>query len=332
MSIDVDGILEEIGADFVVSKLDDPETLARVDTWISTGNLVLDKITRGGFPVRRITEIYGENSSAKTLLATEAVISTQEMGGLAVYADIEVALGVERMMEIGVDGSQLIYFAPNGIDEVLRGMDAFIDAKNAKLGKDAILTFVWDSVAALVTQDELEEKSYEKQDYPRAAIYLSAAMRKIKHRIAENNVCLILVNQTRQKLGQMMSGGVSTYGGSAIGFYSSLRFEMQNIRRIQDSSKNVVGRETKATVVKSRLSPPWRSAVLPVYFDEGGVDEAGTVFNTLLAEGMLEHTKGSSWYALYVNEEPVKFQRANFAGVFDAHYDYIGGLLDDHYG
>lgn len=310
----------------VISKLSDPSTLSRVNTKVPTRNLALDSIMGGGWPVRRIIEVYGDNSTGKTYLGTDACISTQEMGGLAVYADIEVALGYDRMVDLGVDPDNLIYAAPDTIDDVMKLLDKTIEAKNKYYGHDAVLTFVFDSVAALATQDELEADGYEERQYPNAARYLSGSMRKLKHVVAENNVLLFLINQTRQKLGVLFGDGATTYGGNAIKFYSSVRVELENIGKLKEG-KQVIGVNTKATIVKNRFAPPYRSVVLPMYYEDG-IDEAEAVLNLL--KDLELAVVGGAWYTCPLTDgAELKFQRKDFADLFDKHFDDFADLLED---
>src|SRR3954451_8289694 len=46
----------------------------------STGSFILDRETGGGYPLGKIVEIYGENSSGKTTLALHAVRECQKLG------------------------------------------------------------------------------------------------------------------------------------------------------------------------------------------------------------------------------------------------------------
>src|SRR6266536_2729192 len=47
---------------------------------LSTGSLILDREIGGGYPLGKIIEIYGENSSGKTTLALHAVRECQKLG------------------------------------------------------------------------------------------------------------------------------------------------------------------------------------------------------------------------------------------------------------
>lgn len=307
---------------FFITLLADPETLARVEQWVSTRCLPLDKVMGGGFPVRRISEIYGDNSTGKTLLATYAVMSTQEMGGMAVYADAEVAVGVERMIELGVNPKRLIYSDVNTVDDVFELLKRAIAKKNEILGKDGLLTFVWDSVAAIATKDELESTP-ETKDYPRAAAAISKALRWAPRMIAENNVCAIFINQTREKLGQLFGDGVSTYGGQAIKFYSSIRLELENRAKLKAGAE-IIGVNTLCTTVKNRLHPPFQRVMLPVYYDHG-ISEPYAVLEYLKDRGII--SVSGAWYSMKLLDDELKFQRKTFPKTFEERFEQFEDLI-----
>jgi recombination protein RecA len=77
----IEGITKEYGEGIITtlgeSKFKDQPSL-------STGSLILDRETGGGYPFGKIVEIYGENSSGKTTLALHAVRECQKLGKIAV--------------------------------------------------------------------------------------------------------------------------------------------------------------------------------------------------------------------------------------------------------
>ena len=325
-----------------VMRMSSEKVLAKVPGYISSGFLALDALLGGGYPVRRIVEVYGENSSGKSMLATYAAIEADKQDALVVYADVEVALGIDRMEKLGFPFDRCLYAAPNSLEETFTLFERMVQEKTEKFGVDKVLFFVIDSVAALVTADELEtDKSgnnYETRNYPTAARNISGAMRKLKNLVAANNVCLFLVNQTRQKLGVMFGDGVTTYGGEAIKFYSSVRVELQNTGKLSEGTgrnKDILGINTRFTTVKHRLTAPYQSIVLPIYYDDRALDGDELLFNLLKDNGYLG--QAGSWYTLNLGteEEPdeVKFMAKEFAEkVVLPRWDDLREFIEDMWG
>lgn len=312
---------------FVVKTLADPETLCRVDTWISTQCLPLDFALGGkGLPVRRIVEAYGDNSTGKSLIATAVCVETQRIGALAGYADCEVAQHPPRMQTLGVDPAKLLYDNPHTVDEVFELLDEWIKYRDDKYGRATPLTFVWDSLAAIATMAELErseKEGVEAKNYPDVPRALSVAYRQNAHKIAECNVLFFITNQTRQKLGMFVSDGVATTGGEATKFYASVRIELQSRAKIKDGNR-IIGSNVQATVVKNRLAAPFKSVLLPMYY-AFGLDEGEGTLNLLKDYGLVE--VDGAWY--HFKGEESKFQKRQWADIFIERVDYITQLLEN---
>ena len=81
---------------------------------VPTGSLSLDIATGiGGYPLGRIVEIYGPESSGKTTLAIHAVAEAQKMGMKAAYIDAENAFDREYATNLGVDVNKLYFAQPD---------------------------------------------------------------------------------------------------------------------------------------------------------------------------------------------------------------------------
>ena len=117
---------------------------------VSTGSLTLDlALGIGGIPRGRIVEIYGPESSGKTTVALHVVAETQKMGGEAAYIDVENALDPVYAKALGVDIDSLLVSQPSSGEQAL-------DIAEALIRSGAIDVVVVDSVAALVTQQEID--------------------------------------------------------------------------------------------------------------------------------------------------------------------------------
>ena len=108
-----------------------PSTMAHVPS----GTIVVDNLIGGsksqdgkgqvcpGYPRRKITEIYGPESSGKTTLALAAVAQVQRAGGTVLYLDFEHALHHGYAKQIGVKFDKtFILVAPETLEDGLKSM------------------------------------------------------------------------------------------------------------------------------------------------------------------------------------------------------------------
>lgn len=175
-----------------------------VKRWIPTGSRQLDYIIAnrkgGGYPEGRIIEIQGPQANGKSHLAIEASRATQRMGGIVVYIDAENATSLDNLNSLGLDvGKRFVYVQETCMEKIFSVIEnVIIKARNMK--SDLPILVIWDSVAASSPKAELEG-DYEQNTIGLAARVLSKGFRKITHLIGDKNVCLLLINQQRMKIG-----------------------------------------------------------------------------------------------------------------------------------
>ena len=157
---------------------------------IPTGNLLIDRaLGVGGFPRGRIVEVYGPESSGKTTLTLTAIAQAQKKGGLAAFIDVEHALDPNYARKLGVNLDDLLISQPNSGEEALQICEALVRS-------NAIDVIVVDSVAALVTKQELDGEIGDSFVGLQARL-MSQAMRKLTGAIAKSKTCVIFINQIR---------------------------------------------------------------------------------------------------------------------------------------
>jgi recombination protein RecA len=117
---------------------------------IPSSSVVLDRaLGIGGYPVGRIVEIYGPESSGKTTLALHAIASVQAAGGIAAFIDAEHALDPQYAKNLGVQLDTLLISQPDNGEQALEIADTLARSGGVDL-------LVVDSVAALVPKAEIE--------------------------------------------------------------------------------------------------------------------------------------------------------------------------------
>ena len=81
---------------------------------ISSGSIALDiALGVGGYPIGRIVEIYGPESTGKTTFALHAIAEVQKNGGYVAFIDAEHALDPKYAKALGVDVDNLILSQPD---------------------------------------------------------------------------------------------------------------------------------------------------------------------------------------------------------------------------
>ena len=278
--------------------LSDPDLVADIKKWVPTGcdmlDLAISNRPNAGWPVGRIIEITGLEASGKSLLAAYALKSTQQQGGLAIYIDTEAATSREYLQAIGIDIEKMVYIPLEALEDIFDSIEATI-AKVRKANKDVLVTIVVDSIMGATTKKELEGEHGKDGYATEKAIVLSKAMRKITNMLARQNICLILTNQLRVRMGVSFGDPYGTSGGKAVAFHSSVRIRLKSLGQIKmklNGVDQVIGIKTRAIVQKNRLGPPLKSVDYDIYF-ESGIDNYGSWLETLKTYKLA--TSGQYW-------------------------------------
>lgn len=309
--------------------LSDKSVLSRVNEFVSTGCPPLDLIIGGGIPVGRPIEIYGDTSTGKSLLAAHILAETQAVGGIAVLFDTETATDEGVMEAVGIDNDALIYAVPETIEEVYSELINVISIKR-EVDPKALLTVVWDSVASTYSEEEFDNvtKKGLGKGYPVHAMLISQMCRLIRAEIPKQRMAFVFINQAKTKLGVMFGDDVTTFGGKAIGFHSSVRLEMKHVRKYKGSKDGPIrGIVVRVIVAKNKIAPPFGQCEFPIIFGIG-IDEPGSVFEWLRKRKLIK-SAGGFW--MFGDDEEDKFRKAEFADIYWDNKDIILGIMDDEY-
>jgi len=257
---------------------------------ISTGSIGLDvALGRGGFAMGRIYEVYGSPSSGKTTLTMSLMAQAQLRGLKCLYVDAEHSADPKLFEAMGVNLDEVEYLRAYTGDDNLDALEIIVKSNAADIA-------VVDSVAALIPAAE-SEAEIGKEFMGLHARLMSKAMRRLSQVAEQTNTLLVFINQTRYKIGAM-GDPTTTTGGEALSFYSTGRILVAGgeykSSRIVDPDGVIVGHQTKFTVKKNKLAPPFREAIIPLIYGVGYDSkwECLTVAENL---GILD--KSGSWYS-----------------------------------
>ncbi|MGH8729186.1 MAG: recombinase RecA [Burkholderiales bacterium] len=253
---------------------------------VSTGSLGLDMaLGVGGFPRGRVVEIYGPESSGKTTLALSALAEMQKQGGTAAFVDAEHALDPQYAQKLGVKISELLISQPDNGEQALEITDMLVRS-------GSIDVVVIDSVAALTPRAEIEGEMGEPQMGLQARL-MSQALRKLTANIKRSNTLVIFINQIRMKIGIMFGNPETTTGGNALKFYASVRIDIRRTGSIKKGDE-IIGNETRAKVVKNKVSPPFKQADFDILYGQG-ISREGEIIELGVNHKLIE--KSGAWYS-----------------------------------
>ena len=290
--------------------------------FVPTGSYALNWVVAGdmkkGIPIGAITQIRGPSSTAKTVVLVSILVQAQKMGYHTCIQDSENALSPSFAEVLGLDIENIIYAAPETIEDAFDNMEKTINAIRT-VDPDTPIVIGYDSIAVSPAREEFKSENFEQSNMIGAlrAKITGSCLRRINVTLRRKKVALIIVNQLRDKVG-ILYGNPETLaaGGKSLEYYIAVDLRTSSNKStdlIRDDNKEVIGITGNIENKKNKVSLPYRKCEFRLFFNKG-VDPYFGVVPILEAEGLIK-CPSSGWYEI----DGLKFRKSQFEEhLFDA--------------
>lgn len=238
-----------------------------------------------GWTMGRVVELYGYESSGKSLISMMTIAEAQKKGYECAYIDIENSFDKDFAAKLGVDASKLLITTETGAEKVFDVACTMLqEFPNIKV-------IVFDSVAGLIPKVE-QEKSLEEQQMASVARVMSKGMRKLIH-FNQNRAILIFINQIRLNPGAGMYANPEYQpGGQALKFYSSIRAEIRRGDWLfeDEDKKKKIGQTVKFKIIKNKTSAAQREGYFRFLYDGAKIDKIDELISLALLQGKINRS------------------------------------------
>jgi protein RecA len=258
----------------------------------------------GGLPLGRVVELSGGEGCGKSSESYRVVRNAQLMGFKCLWIDAEHSFSPELAAIYGVDMEKLD--VADLIDEddpehLYSAEEIFDRINNAcDLGYKVI---VLDSVANLMTGAETENDLADGGvGMGGVAGVLSKALKKTVNYAAKNGTLVILINQLREKIGQMFGNPEYTPGGRALRHNCSVRIKMMKQTKKDDTNSGkggpihleteqgpvLIGNYSFVYILKNRHGKPVSGEIrIPMYYEPYFPEPDDIIFNEGMRLGII---------------------------------------------
>ncbi len=260
-------ILESLAKDF--SLVRDKDYIKKTEA-IPSGSLALDlALGIGGYPRGAIIDIYGEESSGKSLLTIMTIAQLQRKGGIAVIWDAErsYSKNMEWMRINGVDTSKVFFLKLKPEQPAEDGFNAIEEICKNK----AADLIVIDSIPSLVPQAMLEKNIGDSIKIGARAALLTNVLPRLTSLADENDVTIMTINQIRAAINTSFYGPTERETSIfALKHYSTIRMEVSKINKsVKFENEIPIGHRIKVKIVKNKVAAPGKVCEFEINYTKG---------------------------------------------------------------
>ena len=193
------GLQKKYGSGFASEIALTPESTLRIPTRI----IPLNYQTNGGLPYGKILELFGEESTGKSLLAMEYGYITQQLGGIVLWNDAENGFDAHWFEANGLDLSKIVLFKSRTVEKISDWILEEGKYWRSVLTNNEPILFVQDSLAALDCLANIGSSQVDaKAEMGNRAKAIYKMLRLRNEEFEKWGISAIFINQLRRKVEQ----------------------------------------------------------------------------------------------------------------------------------
>lgn len=301
----------------------DESSYAEVKEFLDTGSMALNRVLTGdvskGVPVGRITTLFGQSGSGKSLIAanTAALALKNNKIDVVYIFDSEGGTLVNVFKQHGVDMSKINHIPVASVEQcsvkMLQTYDMLVKARQEYLADpdnndDIRALCILDSYGALAADKLINDavnKDKNAMDMGLGAKLKNNLMRGLMMRVVQSNATLLIINHEYQDPGAMFASKVHNMaGGLGIQFASHVILQCEKLLVKSVDMEFMTGKEKddadvgffkgnriKFFVVKNRVCKPAYTATVYVDFNTGIAKYDGLIEDSVKM-GYLSEVRG----------------------------------------
>lgn len=301
----------------------DESSFAKVTEYLDSGSYAINRVLTGdihkGFPVGRISTLFGLSQSGKSLIAANTVVNAlkNDQVDVVYIFDSEGGTLVDFFKKQGVDLTKINHIPVASIEQcsvkMLQVYDELVKARQEYLddpeNNDNIRALcVLDSYGALAADKLMNDavnKDKTAMDMGLGAKLKNNMMRGLMMRVVQSNATLLVINHAYQDPGAMFASKIQNLaGGKGIEFASHVILQCEKVFVKSTDTEFLTGFESnddevgfykgnklKFFTVKNRICKPMFTA--QVYLDfTTGISKYDGLISDAVKFGFLQEVRG----------------------------------------